>query len=62
MSKESKTREKLRTQAFVRVQFTIPFNLLSMLDEESDRRGYTRSEALRKAVRSLLEVWTGRRL
>lgn len=59
---KSKTREKLKSQSFVKVQFTIPFNLLQMFDEETDRRGYTRSEALRKAVRQQLEQWTGRRL
>jgi hypothetical protein len=47
---------------FVKCSFTIPFNLLSLLDEESKVRGYTRSEALRQAVRRLLETWTGRRL
>jgi len=47
---------------FVKVSFTIPFCLLSLLDEQSKLRGYTRSEAVRQAVRKMLEIWTGRRL
>lgn len=60
--RKSKTREKLKTQAFVKVNFTVPFNLLDLYDEEAERRGYTRSEALRQAMRRQLEMWTGRRL
>jgi hypothetical protein len=51
-----------RPSEFVKCSFTIPFSLLRLLDEEAKIRGYTRSEALRQAVRRLLETWTGRRL
>ena len=47
---------------FVSITFTIPFSLLSQFDEECKRRGYTRSEAVRQAMRRLIEIWTGRRL
>ena len=47
---------------FVAISITIPYNLLSMFDSESARRGYQRSEAIRQAMRSLLEAWMGRKL
>lgn len=46
---------------FVNVNFTVPYNLLSPFDKEAEMRGYTRSEALREAMRKQLELWTGRR-
>lgn len=47
---------------YVHIYVSIPFQLLSKFDEESERRGYNRSEAMRKAMRNLLETWTGREL
>jgi metal-responsive CopG/Arc/MetJ family transcriptional regulator len=46
----------------VRIEVSIPFPLLSQFDDEAERRGYNRSEALRAAMRDQLERWTGRRL
>ena len=60
--------EKLKTEKsqadvdFVQVSFSVSTTLLSLFDKESKMRGYTRSEALRSAMREKLEVWTGRRL
>jgi len=60
--------EKLKTEKsqadvdFVQVSFSVSTTLLSLFDKESKMRGYTRSEALRSAMRAKLEVWTGRRL
>jgi len=51
-----------KTQEFVKVSVSLPFSLLQLFDEEADRRGYTRSEAIRQGIRHQLEVWTGRRL
>jgi metal-responsive CopG/Arc/MetJ family transcriptional regulator len=64
LAKKEVSRKNRETQPseFVKCSFTIPFSLLRLLDEESKVRGYTRSEALRQAVRRLLETWTGRRL
>jgi metal-responsive CopG/Arc/MetJ family transcriptional regulator len=47
---------------YVNVTFSIPYSLLSMFDGEIAKRGYGRSEALRMAMREMLERWTGRRL
>ena len=55
-------REKSVVSDYVHITVTIPFSLLSVFDKERKLRGYTRSEAIRKAIRSLLEIWTGRRL
>jgi len=55
-------RKKAPGGDFVKISLSVPFNLLSMFDEESKRRGYTRSEAVRQGMRRLLETWTGRRL
>jgi len=41
---------------------SVPVSLLALFDEESSKRGYTRSEAIRVAMRSMLELWTGRSL
>ncbi len=60
-SKKKKGRPKVEFSDYVQVSVTIPFSLLSVFDEEIRRRGYNRSEAIRKAIRSMLEVWTGRR-
>ena len=46
---------------FVNVNFTVPYGLLAVFDQETQKRGYTRSEGLRQAMRRLLEVWTGAR-
>jgi metal-responsive CopG/Arc/MetJ family transcriptional regulator len=54
--------EKLKKAKAVRINVSIPFQLLKQFDEESERRGYNRSEALREAIRDQLERWTGRRL
>lgn len=53
---------KRPVQKYVRIEVSIPFALLSMFDEESERRGYNRSEALRHAMRNEIEKWTGRQL
>lgn len=47
---------------FVKISFTIPFPLLTQFDDETSKRGYTRSEAIRQAIRRMLEIWTGGRL
>jgi len=42
----------------VPVVVTVPYELLRELDEEAERRGYrTRSDAVREAVKRLLEEW-----
>jgi len=46
---------------FVDVNFTVPYGLLSRFDQECEKRGYTRSEALRETMRRQLEIWTGMR-
>jgi len=46
----------------VSIKATVPYHLLSAFDDEFKRHGYsTRSEAVREAMRKLLEIWTGRR-
>jgi len=55
-------RKKSEVSDYVHITISIPFSLLSIFDEEAKKRGYTRSEAIRKAIRNMLEVWTGRRL
>ena len=47
---------------FLRISVTVPWTLLSQFDEESNKRGYTRSEAVRTAMRRLLSIWTGARI
>lgn len=59
---EPENRKNEPVSEFVQISVTVPFSLLSMFDEERKRRGYTRSEAIRKAMRHALETWTGRRL
>ena len=53
---------RLRDQDFRRVTVSMCRSLKDLFDAECDKRGYTRSEALRGAMRRMLEVWTGRRL
>jgi len=55
-------RPKSEISDYVNVTITIPFNLLSIFDEERKKRGYSRSEAIRLSMRRLLELWTGRRM
>jgi len=59
---KSKRGEGSKISDFVNITITVPYSLLSQFDEETQRRGYTRSEAVRQAMRRLLEIWTGRRL
>lgn len=59
---EPKREESAKISDFVNITVTVPFSLLSQFDEECQRRGYTRSEAVRQGMRRLLEIWTGRRL
>ena len=41
---------------------SVPYHLVSAFDDEFKRHGYsTRSEAVREAMRKLLEIWSGRR-
>jgi hypothetical protein len=51
---------KKRVSEFADVNFTVPFALLNVYDEEAEKRGYTRSEALRQGMRRQIEGWTGR--
>jgi len=53
--------KKSAVSNFVKSSFSVPYPLLKDFDEEAERHGYTRSEALRQAMRRLLETWTGRR-
>jgi len=47
----------------VQVVVTIPVELLRELDEEAEKRGYkTRSDAIREAVKRLLEEWRRERV
>ena len=62
MYKKLKNEKSASDVTFVQVSFSVPLRLLSEFDKESKMRGYTRSEALRGAMRRALEVWTGRRL
>jgi len=63
LSEKRRGRKKSEVPSdYVQVSVTVPFSLLSLFDEESKRRGYTRSEAIRQAMRRTLEIWTGRRL
>jgi metal-responsive CopG/Arc/MetJ family transcriptional regulator len=59
---EKKNRKKRSAGNYVRIEVTLPFQLISQFDEEAERRGYNRSEALRAAMRDQIERWTGRRL
>lgn len=62
LENEKKGHTPTKHGEFVKISVSLPFSLLSMFDEEAERRGYTRSEAIRQGVRHLLEVWTGRRI
>jgi len=55
-------RKKSEFSDYVHITVSIPFSLLRVFDEEVKKRGYTRSEAIRKAIRNMLEIWTGRRM
>jgi len=61
-SEKRKGRPRAGVSDYVHVTVSLPFNLLAIFDEEVKKRGYTRSEAIRKAIRSMIEIWTGRRL
>lgn len=45
---------------FVKIGISIPVKLMLQFDRECAERGYTRSEAVRLAMRQLLRVWMGR--
>jgi len=55
-------KSRLMKPTYVAMTVSVPTSLLLAFDEECARRGYTRSEAIRMAMRHLLEVWTGRRM
>lgn len=59
---KSENGKKRPSQKYVRIELSIPFSLVNQFDEEAERRGYNRSEAIRTAMRDELERWTGRRL
>jgi metal-responsive CopG/Arc/MetJ family transcriptional regulator len=59
---ETKKGKKRVLQKYVRIEISVPFPLLSQFDEEAERRGYNRSEAIRATMRDQLERWTGRKL
>lgn len=60
--KKQDSEKKREFQKCVRIEMSIPFQLLSQFDEEAERRGYNRSEAIRAAIRDKIERWTGRQL
>lgn len=60
--RKAQTKKTQKVSEFVKISFTIPFPLLTQFDDEAAKRGYTRSEAIRQAIRRTLEIWTGGRL
>jgi hypothetical protein len=60
--KKRQSQTPTKSAEFVKISVSVPFSLLSLFDEEAERRGYTRSEAIRQGIRHQIEVWTGRRL
>ena len=59
---EKRKGKPAKVSDYVHITVSLPFSLLAIFDEEVKKRGYTRSEAIRKAIRSMIEIWTGRRL